>query len=138
MKRVSMNKRKSSLVIIAIIMILVAVLIIFLLFTQNKGPVSGESGIVGKITYGPIAPVCRENEPCSKAYTGKVIIKTEDKSREITSFSTDSNGEFKISINPGTYYLETAQRFISPCGQIVRVEQSQFTNITLDCDTGIR
>ena len=81
-----MNKRRNLLFILVILLILVAASAIFLLFVKSPSPAPQESGIIGKITYGPAAPVCRENEPCSKPYTGKVEVKTEDQSRKGTFF----------------------------------------------------
>lgn len=97
-----------------------------------------DSGIEGNIAYGPTSPVCKINESCNKPYNGKILIKSSDKSRVIQTFTTDKNGSFRINIQPGTYYLETKQEFINACGQPVKVEIGKFTDINLECDTGIR
>ncbi|MFQ5796181.1 MAG: hypothetical protein ACE5JP_14185 [Candidatus Bipolaricaulia bacterium] len=102
------------------------------------------SGIIGKVLIGPQCPVIKlgmEEQCQDKPYQATVIIKTEDGLREITQFSSDSNGEFRVVLEPGTYLLEpllSGFRFPRAGPEIVTVETGQFTEITILYDTGIR
>lgn len=99
-----------------------------------------KNGIYGKATLGPTCPVQRSGEECTKPYQGIIIVKSPDKSREISRFSTNKNGEFKVSLPPGNYYLASRESRSLPFLKevFVKVEANKFTKIDLEFDTGIR
>jgi len=128
-----------------ILLIIIALLAIAGIVILNIGysyfslnPEQTNSGIEGRIIYGPTSPVCKINEPCEKPYLGEVLIKSKDSIGIIKVFNTTENGEFKVSLKPATYLLETKQNFMITCNQYVTVEQDKYENISLNCDTGIR
>ncbi len=128
-----------------ILLIIIALLAIAGFIILNIGnsyfslnPKLSDSGIEGKITYGPTSPVCRINEPCEKPYFGEVLIKSRDSLTLIMVFNTTENGDFKISLKPSTYLIETKQKFIITCNQYVIVKNNDYTNVSINCDTGIR
>jgi hypothetical protein len=99
------------------------------------------SGIYGIVTIGPIKPVGKEGEINYKPYQATIIIKPEDGLTVIKRFTSNSDGTFKINLKPGKYVLEplkTNNTF--PIGKSTEVEviQSQFTEINISFDTGIR
>jgi len=96
------------------------------------------SGVEGVIMYGPVTPVCLENASCDKAFHGNVIIKNIEKTRTIKSFFTNSDGEFKVNLEPGIYKLLVNKKFIRPCEQNITIVKDTYTDINLTCDTGIR
>ncbi len=124
--------------LLILIIILVLAIVAFVILNIINSILALNSGIEGKIIYGPTEPVCTINEPCSNPYTGEVLIKSKYLAITLKTFETNDKGEFKVNYQPGTYYLETKQKFISSCRQLVNVEKNKFTNITLDCDSGIR
>lgn len=103
-------------------------------------PAPLNSGIMGKATLGPTCPVERPGEICSKPYQGVIVVKNSDKTREVTRFTTDSDGLFRVKLQPGKYYLaidpENRLPFLKE--QLVEVKPDQFTEINLSLDTGIR
>lgn len=111
-------------------------------------PTQGEilsSGITGKVLLGPQCPPIfpdLKKESCEdKPYQATVIVKTEDEFREVTLFSSDRRGEFRVGLRPGTYRLEPLPRgftYPSPDTQIVKVEPGKFANVKILYDTGIR
>ncbi len=107
--------------------------------TGNAG---ADSGIKGKVLLGPICPAVREppDPNCAdKPYQAVIIIKAVDGMTEITRFSSDSDGDFHVSIPPGDYVLtsQSSQRpFLKPV--TVVVEPSTFTTVMITFDTGIR
>lgn len=103
----------------------------------------GSSGISGKITLGPTCPVMRQppDPACDdKPYQATVIVKTQNGQQEITRFTSQTDGTFSLSLNPGTYLLVPQSANVYPRGiaQVVTVEKNKFTTIIISYDTGIR
>ena len=89
----------------------------------------------------PIFPGLKKESCEDKPYQATVIVKTEDGFREVTLFSSDRRGEFRVGLRPGTYRLEPLPRgfpYPSPDTQIVKVEPGKFANVKILYDTGIR
>jgi hypothetical protein len=105
--------------------------------------VKGKSGITGISLLGPVCPV-EKNPPdpaCApRPYPALIIVKTADGKNEVTRFNTDQNGEFKINLPAGTYFLEPQSGKVFPRGieQTVVVKSGIFTPINLNFDSGIR
>jgi hypothetical protein len=59
---------------------------------------------------------------------------------QVTQFQTDKMGNFKITLEPGTYILhpEPGNPLPSASDQTIIVNDGQFTQISIDYDTGIR
>ena len=116
------------------------------IITSGPSPtqeVNISSGITGKILLGPQCPGVQKNhedQNCEpRLYQTTVIVKTIDE-RKVTEFSSNINGEFKIKLAPGNYWLEAADQSKLPhlVPTPVDVEANKFENITLRFDTGIR
>ncbi len=101
------------------------------------------SGITGSILIGPTCPVQR-NPPdpncADRPYQATVIVKTADGQKELTRFTSDANGKFKVSLSPGAYLLVPISSNVYPRGesQAVMVAANKFTEITISFDSGIR
>ena len=102
------------------------------------------SGITGKILLGPTCPVVRPGDPkcADKPYQTQIVVKTEDGSREVTRFSSNGKGEFRVRLPGGTYRLESATSGVSPFPRLspilATVEPNKFTTLTIHFDSGIR
>ena len=103
--------------------------------------ISSNSGISGKVLIGPQCPPFQgsENlEECKdKPYQGTFIVKTADGFWEVSRFSSDSNGEFSVRLQPGNYFI-THKGSPACSSDITKVESDKFTEIAISCDTGIR
>ena len=101
------------------------------------------SGIAGKILLGPQCPAVQinhEDQNCEpRPYQTTIVVKTID-GRKVTEFSSNINGEFKIKLAPGNYWLEAADQSKLPhlVPTPVDVEVNKFKEVTLRFDTGIR
>jgi hypothetical protein len=103
-----------------------------------------KSGITGHILLGPTCPVARPDDPncADKPYKTELLVMSEDGSREVTRFRSNSQGYFRVALAPGAYRLESASQgsyswpFFRPAA--VSVEANKFTTVTLMFDTGIR
>ncbi|MDR3643388.1 MAG: hypothetical protein P4L74_07245 [Candidatus Doudnabacteria bacterium] len=101
------------------------------------------SGIEGKITLGPTCPVERmppDPNCADKPYQAMVIVKTADGQKEITRFTSQTDGTFKQALKPGTYLLVSVSAQVYPRGvqQTVIVNANTFSQVTISYDTGIR
>ena len=106
-------------------------------------PPAGTGGIMGQILIGPTCPVERipPDPACApKGYQATVIVKTSDGTKEITRFTSNKDGTFKVSLDAGTYLLVPISSGTYPRGsqETVIVERNKFTTITINFDSGIR
>lgn len=102
------------------------------------------SGITGKILIGPQCPVVTSEttEQCKdKPYQATVVVKNENGGQEVSRFTSNNEGEFKIKLLPGTYLLEPVNasgNYPRANSQTVTVAGGKFTEIIITYDTGIR
>lgn len=66
------------------------------------GPVP-DTGLQGMVTYGPIQPVCREDEPCDAPLRARFDV--EQAGRVVARFESDANGRFEVRLLPGSYVV---------------------------------
>ena len=120
---------------------LAALVILLLSGSNTQIAAHGASGVIkGRVTLGPTTPLCREDVPCEGIYAGaKIVVRT--KSGEVCARSTsDQNGEFRIDVSPGRYIVAVdLQGKLPRCSRReVTIAAGQATQVTLDCDTGMR
>ena len=110
-------------------------------------PVSGppeSSGIEGVVLLGPLCPVVQAGSPCpDKPFVATVDVFTADRSRKVTTFTSDAEGRFRVGLLPGEYYIDPLPpdpRSPLPRGapQTVVVENMKWAQVTITYDTGIR
>jgi hypothetical protein len=102
------------------------------------------SGIQGQALMGPMCPVVRSDEPCpDRAIQATIDVWNVDRTRKITSFTTDADGRFAVALPPGEYLLDPQSA--NPNGgfpfgrpQTVVVQENTYTAVTVSYDTGIR
>lgn len=102
------------------------------------------SGITGSVLLGPRCPVMR-NPPdpqcADKPYSANLEVTTQDGTKVVAQFNSDTQGNFKINVPPGGYMVRSAMTNLYPrCisnGPVV-VKTGEFTNVSVSCDTGIR
>ncbi len=104
-----------------------------------------DSGITGIIQAGPQCPVIGPNSPpdCQdKPLAATVIVRSAATGLEITRFQSAADGTFSVPLPPGSYVLDpqpgSPSGFPHAAPQNVEVQAGQFTNVTIEYDTGIR
>ena len=102
-----------------------------------------DSGIVGTMLAGPQCPVVPlGGDGCEdKPYQGTVILKTENGLFEVTRFTADVDGRFRVPLYPGTYLLDPLPGpggFPHAAAQTIEVQPAAFTEVDISYDTGIR
>jgi len=111
--------------------------------TQNSRIKKGVGELIGKVIRGPISPVMTKDMPSQSVPASgiKLIILT-SKRKQITSVMTDAQGEYRISLPPGTYRIETTSlagiEFTKDLPAIVNITEGRKTCLDINIDTGIR
>ena len=110
-------------------------------FSLGQTQSQPRSGIEGEITIGPIHPgPAREGMPSSKALGNATFI-VQNKEGVVTSFTTDEQGHFRISLDAGYYTVSIKDKKggIGRYGPFdVDVVAGQITKVEWQCDTGMR
>jgi hypothetical protein len=95
-----------------------------------------KSGLYGKVTRGPITPVCIAEQPCSAPVPGAMIVFSRA-GHEVARTRTAANGAYRLTLTPGLYNVRVLQtRPVDPAS--ARVQQGHYRHIDFSIDTGIR
>ena len=119
---------------------LVGVSILLLATWSFHSPAPRESGVAGQVLIGPMCPVVQQGQACpDQPYQATLTIKSQN-GGIIVQFPTDTQGQFRIPLEPGQYVLHPE----SPAGipfaadQAIIVEAGQYTQILVHYDSGVR
>jgi len=124
-------------------------LALFLALLLMSGTISfGESeagrgtGIEGVVTVSPIrpGPIKKGSEAPNVAPLPSAIFSVANEKGTVTSFTTDDEGRFRLSLTPGHYVVSLAEyRFPRPCGPFeIDVESDKMTKVEWHCDSGMQ
>jgi Carboxypeptidase regulatory-like domain len=95
-----------------------------------------KSGLYGKLTRGPITPVCIAEQPCSAPVPGAMIVFSRA-GRAVAHTRTAANGTYRVTLPPGLYNVRVLQtRPVDPGS--ARVQQGHYRQVDFSIDTGIR
>jgi hypothetical protein len=92
----------------------------------------------GTVVRGPIAPVCRTGQSCSKPAAKTLLLLTRS-GRPTVRVRTDARGRYSVEIEPGTYRVTIPRsegRSIEP--RVARVAAGNTRRVDFRIDTGIR
>ncbi len=95
------------------------------------------SGLYGKVTRGPISPVCRVGYPCDEPAKGARFLL--QRNGHATWVHTTSTGAYRVRLAPGRYFVTTGNYgpgSIKP--STVRVPAGRYARVNFSIDTGIR
>ena len=100
------------------------------------------TGIEGVITVSPTrpGPIRAGSDIPNAAPLPNALFSVENEKGKVTSFTTDNQGRFRVSLKPGHYVVVLAgHRFPRPCGPFeINVESAKMTKVEWRCDTGMR
>jgi Prealbumin-like fold domain len=101
-----------------------------------------ETGIQGRVMVSPIrpGPVKKESEFQNAAPLSNAAFRVTSNQLEVTRFTTDAQGQFRVALKPGHYSVVlTENRFPKPCGPFeIDVEAGKITDVEWHCDSGMR
>ncbi len=99
------------------------------------------SGLYGKVTRGPIAPVCTVGKPCSAPAPG-ITLSFVRNAKTVARVESGRYGLYRVALAPGIYTVrEVAQTTMKPPmvkPLVVRVRVGTWTRLDVTVDTGIR
>ena len=99
------------------------------------------SGIFGKILIGPMCPgPQRVDENCDEPYQATVIVRLKKDGKEVTRFTSNEKGEFRVPLPAGEYRLIPLSRGKYPHASpvTVTVPENKWVFIEIHYDSGIR
>ena len=120
--------------------IALAVLIMCAGFLPGQTQSGSETGIEGVITIDPIRPGPVRADAASSPLANAVFV-VESQKGEITSFTTDDQGRFRLPLAPGHYKVSLKGKTggVGRFGPFeVDVVAGQMTKVQWRCDSGIR
>ena len=109
--------------------------------STGQSPSAGESGIEGVITISPANPGPIRADAAASIPLANATFVVENKNGEATSFTTDGQGRFRLSLTPGHYKvsLQGRKTTIGRFGPFeADVAAGEMTKVQWDCDSGIR
>ena len=109
--------------------------------STGQTPSAGESGIEGVITISPANPGPTRIGAAASMPLATSTFAVEKNDNEVTSFTTDEQGRFRVALPAGHYKISLKGRK-SSIGHIgpfeADVEPGKITNVQWECDSGIR
>jgi len=109
--------------------------------STGQSPSAGESGIEGVITISPANPGPIRADAAASIPLANATFIVENKNGEATSFTTDGQGRFRLSLTTGHYKvsLQGRKTTIGRFGPFeADVAAGEMTKVQWDCDSGIR
>lgn len=99
-----------------------------------------DSGLRGRVLYGPTCPVQRVGQSCTRPYQATISILREPATKTVSTVRSASDGRFTVRLPPGRYLIEphNGRPFPRSRPQTVTVYAHRFTNVTITYDSGIR
>jgi hypothetical protein len=119
---------------------LIGVSILLLATWSFHSPAPRESGIEGQVLMGPMCPAAQPGEGCPDQPYQATLTVNSPNGGLVIQFQTDGQGHFRVPLVPGEYILHPE----SPNGipfapdQMIAVGSGQYTQITVNYDSGVR
>jgi len=122
--------------------LVLALLLMKASLASTESDSSRGSGIEGVVMVSPIwpGPIKKGSEKPNVAPVASAVFSVANEKGTVTSFTTDSEGRFRLSLSPGHYIVSLAEyRFARPCGPFeIDVELGKMTKVEWRCDSGMR
>ena len=122
------------------IVLLLSIMLSFSLAQAQTAP-DGKTGVEGVVTVSPVhGGPTRVGVPDSRPLASTDFV-VQDAKGQVTSFTTDNQGQFRILLAPGHYTVSIKERRggIGRYGPFdVDVTAGQITKVQWQCDTGMR
>jgi len=120
--------------------VLVGIAAVAVLLAGCSASSPSDSGIRGLVTIGPTSPAQQQGESGTKPYAADLVIKPQGGRSSVARVTSDSNGRFSATLEPGTYVIRASSTQVMPSLQpvIVTVEAHRFAEVIVPFDSGIR
>ncbi len=102
---------------------------------------SGDSGVEGRVTIGPMCPVVRLGTDCPDAPYAAALVVEDEQGRDVARTESGADGTFRVALSPGAYQLvpQPGENRI-PWAQPVpfTVVSGEWVRVDIAYDSGIR
>jgi hypothetical protein len=119
-----------------------ALLLMNVTLSSGESEASRGTGIEGVVLVSPIrpGPIKKGSDVPDVAPLPGAVFSVANEKGAVTSFTTDGEGRFRLSLSPGHYVVSQAENlFPRPCGPFdIDVEPGKMTNVEWRCDSGMR
>jgi hypothetical protein len=118
----------------------VAAAVLLALGTASGAARHLDSGIHGRVLYGPTCPVQRPGRSCERPYQASIAIRREHSETLVMHVRSGAGGRFTVHLAPGSYLLvpRNGRPYPRAHSQTVSVHRDAFTAVTIRYDSGIR
>ncbi|MGH2831549.1 MAG: hypothetical protein ACRDK2_02135 [Solirubrobacteraceae bacterium] len=99
-----------------------------------------DSGVRGRVLYGPTCPVQRVGQTCTRPYQATISIRSKPTNRLVARVRSSISGHFSIRLAPGRYLLtlQNGHPFPRSSPQTITVHSHRYTSVIINYDSGIR
>ena len=102
---------------------------------------SGDSGVEGRVTIGPMCPVVQQGTDCPDAPYAAALVVEDERGREAARTESDVDGSFRVALSPGRYQLvpqpgENGMPWAQPVP--FTVVAGEWVRVDIAYDSGIR
>jgi hypothetical protein len=109
------------------------------LLGRGQTPSPAQTGLEGVITISPIRPGPARIDMPDSGPLASIAFAVANEKGPVTSFVTDAQGRFSISLAPGHYTVKDKEGRIRHCGPFdVDVVAGKMTAVEWRCDSGMR
>ena len=96
------------------------------------------TGLYGKVTKGPLTPVCTDAAPCEGPAAGMPLVFSRN-GAVVARTRTGDDGRYRVALKPGRYAVRAGPaRFNTTDPARASVPQTGFRRVDFFVDTGIR
>ena len=124
------------------VVILLVFLVVFACVAHDQPNKVADTGIQGIILVSPIraGPAKKGSEFRNAAPLPNATFRVTSNEGVVTTFTTNTKGNFRVSLKPGHYSVLLAEnRFPKPCGPFeIDVQAGKMTEVEWRCDSGMR
>ncbi|MDQ2894279.1 MAG: carboxypeptidase-like regulatory domain-containing protein [Actinomycetota bacterium] len=99
-----------------------------------------DSGLRGRVLYGPTCPVQRPGAICERPYQATLVVSRTASRGTVARVSTSADGRFTVPLRAGSYLVRVTSHTTYPrsWSQKISVTRHHFTSLTIRIDSGIR
>jgi hypothetical protein len=99
-----------------------------------------DSGLRGRVLYGPTCPVQRPGAICERPYQATLVVSRTASRGTVARVRTSADGRFVVRLRAGRYLVKVTSHTTLPrsWSQKVVVTAHHFTTLTIRIDSGIR
>lgn len=106
---------------------------------MSASDISATATLVGVVTEGPTAPICRADVSCERAVSNHTIEALDASGHIAATGKTNDAGQYSLQLRPGHYSLVLVPQIgLSPASKYQVDIKAGVTTYNMSVDTGLR